>query len=231
MFFARKRGLLERIGLFGGTFNPIHQGHLRAAEEVRNRFPLGEIYFIPCAIPPHKVPDELASSDDRLEMIQLAISTYPHFKASDVEVTRQGPSFTIDTVRYFESALVNGPGLYLIMGLDAFLELDTWKSYHDLLVRIPFIVMARPYNGYKNSLPGWSVLDEYLKHKISDRYTFSPSTSSYLHPSNQPVHIIDISLIDISSTRIRRHIKTGRQFRSLLPEAVADYITNKGLYL
>lgn len=221
---------MERIGLFGGTFNPIHEGHLRAAEEVRKRFSLDNIYFIPAAVPPHKVPDALAETTDRLAMIRLAILEYPYFSASNIEVGRPGPSFTIDTVRYFKSTLPDETILYFISGLDAFLEIDTWKSYRDLLQAVPFIVMARPHEKFTKSALGWKVLEHFLNDRVSDQYSFSTPEQCYLHPLNQPVYIVDIKLMDISSTQIRNRIKKGRSLRPLVPETVADYIKSKGLY-
>jgi len=222
---------LERIGLFGGTFNPIHQGHLQTAEEVRARFPLDRIHVIPSAIPPHKVPDRLAGADDRLEMIRLSILDYPNFTASDVEITRPGPSYTIDTVRHCKSIASNDIDMYLILGFDAFLEIDTWKSYLDLLRLIPFIVMGRPDERFSNEPRGWEVLENYLRHRISVKYTFSASRSGYIHPENQPVYIMDINLIDISSTQIRNRIHAGAPIHSLVSKRVEDFITTRGLYL
>ena len=133
-----------RIGLFGGTFNPIHRGHLWAASEVIKRFNLDQFFLIPAALPPHKTPGAVANADDRLEMIHLAIADLSGLTVSDVELNRPGPSYTIDTVRHFKNTLANDSRIYLIMGLDAFLEIDTWKSYTELLEQIAFIVMARP---------------------------------------------------------------------------------------
>lgn len=228
---AGKRGFLERIGLFGGTFNPIHWGHLRAADEVLKRYPLDRIYFIPSATPPHKAPDVLAGAADRLEMIRLAIADYPLFRASDVEVSRPGPSFTIDTVHYYKSNFPEETDLYLIMGFDTFLEIHTWKSYHDLFKLISFIVMARPCKEFIQSPQGWKILEEYLYYRISDRYRFSAERSCYDHPDNPSLYLMDIGLMDISSTQIRHAVKTGLTIDRQLPPVVNEYIKTKGLYV
>ena len=222
---------MERIGLFGGTFNPIHRGHLRAADEVRKKFPLDQICFIPSATPPHKEPDVLAGAADRLAMIRLAIAAYPLFRASDVEVSRPGPSFTIDTVRYYKSNLPEETDLYLILGFDAFLEIHTWKSYTKLLKLISFIVMSRPCKEFVQSPQGWKILEEYLCRRISDRYRFSAERSCYDHPDNPSLYLLDIGLTDISSTQIRRSVKTGRPIDQQVPPAVDEYIKTKGLYV
>jgi len=222
---------LERIGLFGGTFNPIHLGHLRAADEVRKKFPLDRIYFIPSATPPHKEPDGLAEAADRLAMIRLAIADYPLFKVSDVEVSRPGLSFTIDTVRYYKSYLPEETDLYLIMGFDAFLEIHTWRSYLDLLALIPFIVMARPGKDFVQSPQGWKILEDYLFRRISDRYRFCEERSCYDRPDTPPIYQMDIELTDVSSTRIRHSIKTGLPIDRQVPPVVSEYIKTKGLYL
>lgn len=221
---------MKRIGLFGGTFNPIHRGHLQAADEVQKRFPLDQIYFIPSATPPHKEPDVLAGAADRLAMIRLAIADYPLFRASDVEVSRPGPSFTIDTVCYYKSNLPEETELYLIMGVDAFLEIHTWKSYVNLLKLISFIVMSRPCVEFIKSPHGWKILEDYLYRQISDTYRFSVERSRYDHPDNPPLYRMDIGLMDISSSQIRRCIKAGRPVDGQVPPAVDAYIKTKGLY-
>ena len=156
-----------RIGLFGGTFNPIHYGHLRAALEVKEGFPLDECCFIPVAIPPHKTSGSMANSADRLEMLRLAISGREGFTVSDVELKRPGTSYSIDTVNQLKSNLGPDTELFLMLGLDAFLEIDTWKSYKALLHAIPFIVMARPNPGYDNSTDRWQILKDFLHSNIS----------------------------------------------------------------
>lgn len=220
-----------RIGLFGGTFDPIHHGHLRAALEVKEGFALDKIYLIPAAIPPHKASGGVAGAKDRLEMIRLAVSGYSDFTVSDVELKRSGPSYTIDTVNHFKSILPEDTRLYLIVGLDAFLEIDTWKSYNDLFLLVSFIVMARPGAGYSSSITKWKTYEDYIKSRISHGYEFSVAQSCYVHKEKQPVFIFDVSLLDISSTKIRELVKKGSSIKFLVPEKVEDFIKTKGLYL
>jgi nicotinate-nucleotide adenylyltransferase len=220
-----------RIGLFGGTFNPIHLGHIQVVHEVKEGFALDRTILIPSALPPHKEPGGVADAIDRMEMIRLAIADYPDLTASDVELKRSGPSYTIDTVRHFKSALPQDTALYLILGLDAFLEIDTWKSYMDLFLLVPFIIMARTGAGDNNTVLRWQTLENYLKSRISEGYQFSASRSCHVHNEKQPVFVHNVTPVDISSTKIRQLIKKGSTIRSLAPKIVEDFIKTKGLYL
>jgi nicotinate-nucleotide adenylyltransferase len=220
-----------RFGLFGGTFNPVHQGHLRAALEVKEGFELEEIFLIPAALPPHKIPGEVVDAGDRLQMLNLALENTTGLSVSDVELKRSGPSYTIDTVNYFKNALPEKSQIYLVMGLDAFLEIDSWKSYDELLVKVPIIVINRPTTDSRLSSVGWEVMDDYLKSSISGDYKFSELQSCYLAGEKQPIYIFEVAALDISSTRIRSLIKEGRSIGYLVPRKVAKFINSRGLYL
>jgi nicotinate-nucleotide adenylyltransferase len=220
-----------RFGLFGGTFNPVHLGHLRAALEVKEGFELEKIFLIPAALPPHKTPGELVDASDRLQMLNLAIDDTAGLSVSDVELKRSGPSYTIDTVNHFKHELPEGSEIFLIMGLDAFLEIDSWKSYEALLVQIPIIVMNRPKTDSTLSRSGWELMDDYLKTGIRKNYQFSRPESSYLADGKQPIHMFEVTALDISSTRIRSLIKRGRSIRYLVPRKAAEFINSRGLYL
>lgn len=219
-----------RIGLFGGTFNPIHRGHLRAASEVIKRFDLDQIFLIPAAMPPHKTPRLVAKADDRLEMINLAIADLSGLTVSDVELNRPGPSYTIDTIRHFKQTLAKDARIYLIMGLDAFLEIHTWKSHLDLLEQIAFIVMARPGKDYADTQEGWRVLEIYLKTSLSADCQFDAERACYILEGKEPIHICDIKALDISSTKIRENVKNKQSIENFVTPEVADYIRLKGLY-
>ena len=220
-----------RIGLFGGTFNPVHLGHLRAAVEVRQGFELDEIHLIPSALPPHKTPGDVAASADRLNMLNLAIGADSGLKVSNVELNRSGPSYTIDTVEHFKQTLPAETRLFLIMGLDAFLEIDTWKSYRELLTQIPLIVINRPNAGDRISGIPWKVMDDYLSAKLSAGYSYSASRSAYLAGGQQPIYVFEVTALDISSTRIGRAISKDQSIHYLVPPKVGDYIRTKGIYL
>ena len=198
--------------------------------EVKSGFDLDEILIIPTALPPHKKSEKVVDAKDRLKMIRLAFLNEPDYVISDVELKRSGPSYTIDTVRYFTSRMPESTRLYLIMGLDAFLEIDTWKSYKELFLLIPFIVIFRILGAKDDRTSGSESVGHYLRSRISKGYTFSPSQSTYIHDNKRPVFVFDVSPVDISSTLIREHIKRGISIKHLVPEIIEDFIKTKGLY-
>jgi nicotinate-nucleotide adenylyltransferase len=220
-----------RIGLFGGTFNPVHFGHLRSALEVKEGFELDEIILIPAALPPHKSPGEVADAADRLHMLSLALEDSAGFRLSDIELRRPGPSYTIDTVHHFKRTLPAESRIFLIMGLDAFLEIDTWKSYEELLRQAPFIVINRPKAGSSTHEFRWKALENYLKAKISADYAFDEAWFGFRSPTGQPVYVFEVTALDISSTGIRKLVKEGRSVEYLVPHKVAEFIKSKGIYL
>ena len=222
---------LKRIGLFGGTFNPIHMGHVQVVRKTKEEFDLDKIFLIPSALPPHKETAKIIDALDRIEMIRLAFLDNPDFVVSDVELKRSGFSYTIDTVRHFKSIFPENTELYFIVGLDAFLEVDTWKSYKDLFLLISFIVISRTTTGQSDTVLLWKNLGNFIKSKISNRYKHSVSRSCYIHDVKQPVFLFEVTPVDISSTEIRERIRKGHTIKSLVPEIVEDLITTKGLYL
>ena len=219
-----------RIGLFGGTFDPIHRGHLRAASEVKKIFNLDPIYLIPAALPPHKTPVAVAGVDDRLAMIHLAIGDVNGITVSDVELQRSGPSYTIDTIYHFKSSQPDDAQIFLIMGMDAFLEIDTWKSHRELLEQISVIVMARPDHRHQNVQQRWKQLGDYLKSNLAAGYRFSEAQGCFTATGLQPIHICDVNALDISSTKIRQAVKQKQTIENWVPAQVAEYINQKGLY-
>jgi len=228
---AHEKGIKMRIGLFGGTYNPIHLGHLRAAVEVKEGFSLDEIYLIPCAIPPHKKSGHVAGAQERYEMARIATSNTPGFFASDVELKRSGPSYTIDTILHFKSVLQKNTELYFILGLDAFLEIDTWKSYMDLFPLIPFIILIRPHAGQIDPDLRQQKIEDFIKSKISAGYKYDSSQSGFIHLEMEPIFLFDVTSLEISSSAIRNLIKRRRSIRYLVPDEIIDFIKTKGLYL
>lgn len=221
---------LKGTGLFGGTFNPIHLGHLHAAQAVRERFHLDKMILIPSASPPHKTPVGIADAHDRMEMTRIAIAGLPGFSISDLELKRQGPSYTIDTVSHFKRISPADVRHYFILGLDAFLEIDTWKFYRDLFQQIAFIVMNRSGAGDASGTETWEIAGDHLRAVVSEGYQFSASRSCFVHDENPPVHIVDVAPLDTSSTRIRHLIRMDRSIQSLVSEGVDTYIKKQGLY-
>lgn len=220
---------MKGVGLFGGTFNPIHMGHLRVAEEVKSGFGLERIYFIPSAIPPHKEISGLANAQDRFQMLAEAIYPNPHFVASDVELNRDGRSYTIDTVIYYKSILGQDIPCYLIVGSDAFLEINTWKSFRELFDLIPFIVMKRP-SGDNETHTFFTALADFINSSITDGYELSGDGSCFQHACKQPIYLFDVTPLKISSTKIRDLAQQGNSIKYLVPDPVEKYILIKGLY-
>lgn len=211
-----------KIGLFGGTFNPVHLGHLRAAEEIREKFGLEKIIFIPAHVPPHK-KDGIVSARHRFEMVKAALKDNPHFAASDIELQRQGHSYSCDTIGHF--SLEYGPeaDLFFIMGIDAFRDIATWKQYPEFFSLCNFIVMSRP-GGYEPE-PEKNVPADFAA-----MFTFNPQGRFYEHRSGRRIYFSRISLLDISSTGLRQTLGEGRSVKYLVPDPVAGYILRHNLY-
>ncbi len=212
-----------RLGLFGGTFNPIHLGHLRAGMEIQEAFSLDRLLFIPTAVPPHKKSDGLLSFAHRLKMVRLAIPDHSFLKASDAEKKRKGKSYSIQTLRLFKNKYGSRVDLYFIIGLDAFWEINTWKEYRELFALSHFIVMDRP--GYRSNR-----IKEFLIQEISPEIRYYPKERRFLHPSGFSVYLFPVTLMDISSTRVRSLRQKNRSIRYLVPEKVEEYILRKNLY-
>ena len=195
------------LGLFGGTFDPIHLGHLRAAESAREALLLDNVTFVPARNPPHR-PEPLSSPVDRYAMVALATIGHPQFDVSDLELTREGPSFTVDTVKAFRDAHAEDR-LVLIVGSDTFPEMGTWKDREVLESCCTIAVVGRPQEGDQP--------------KASSRHADAPSAGA-------AVKRVDGPPLGISSTSIRRRVREGQSIRYLVPDAVADYIRKRGLY-
>jgi len=216
-----------RIGIFGGTFNPVHSGHLRAAEIVQKRFLLDKILFIPSYIPPHKESVDIGSPLHRLRMVELACASYPRFIPSSIEIEAKEKSYSIITLEKIEK-LYPETWLFFILGIDAFLEIETWKEYEELLNRCFFIVVSR--QGYR-----LEEAKDALERLYGERmYEFSESEESVeiekeLFSSYQ-IFLLPIDSLNIASTEIRRRAKKGISMKGMVPEAVEAYIKEKRLY-
>jgi nicotinate-nucleotide adenylyltransferase len=212
-----------KIGLFGGTFNPIHYGHLRSAEEIFEAFGLAEVIFIPSADPPHKKKENLLDAPLRVEMVKLAIADNPHFSLSEIELHRSGKSYSIETLAHFRENLGAQADLYFILGLDAFKEIRTWKEYADLFELSHFIIMTRPGLEKNFSL-------EFLPVELSRKFCYDAEKRAYLHSSGFWIYPREITALDISATKIRENLGAGRSIRYLLPPAVETFIYRNKLY-
>ena len=212
-----------KIGLFGGTFDPIHWGHLRSAEEVSETFGLDRVYFIPSSIPPHKRGQTTTPAKDRLQMARRAVSGNPRFSVSTVEISRIGVSYSIDTARDLDAKKRNGDSLYFIIGLDAFREIGTWKDFADIFPLCNFIVTSRPGSKERDPLKGTGVA-------VKKLFCYDFNRKNYCHRSGTRIFFIELTDIAISASEIRTLVKQGKSIRYLVPSAVENYIERRGLY-
>ncbi len=199
-----------RIGITGGTFDPIHHGHLIIAEDIREKFNLNKVVFIPSGSPPHKDNNRVTSSEHRLNMVKRAISDNPFFEASTIEIDRGGYTYTVDTLQQLRSLYDENTKLYFIVGADVIMDLLTWRDYVRVFTLCEFIAAFRPgYNreGFENQI-------EMLREKFG----------AVIHPVETP-------LVDVSSTQIRQRISSNKSIKYLVPETVERYIIDNGLYV
>jgi nicotinate-nucleotide adenylyltransferase len=214
---------MKKMGLFGGTFNPIHYGHLRSAQEIRDWLDLVQVIFIPSSDPPHKEGREIVPANLRAAMVRLAIAANPHFSLSDAEIRRPGKSYSVETVADFRRHLGNETELYFILGLDAFLEIGAWKDPATLFGLCHFVIMTRP--GF-----GKSFGPEHLPVDLAKDFCYDSQKGGFLYKSGFRVFPREITALDISSTKIRENIGRGDSIKYLVPEAVEDFIVRQRLY-
>ncbi len=212
-----------KIGLFGGTFDPIHWGHLRSAEEVSETFDLDRVYFIPAALPPHKRGQTTTAARDRLRMVRLAVAKNPKFSVSTAEISRPGVSYSIDTIREFAATLNKDDVLYFIIGLDAFREIRTWKDFAAIFPLCNFIVTSRPGSKEKDPLKGTGVA-------VKKLFCYDFKQKNYRHRSGTRVYFDELTDIAISASEIRALVKEGKSIRYLVPSEVENYIKRRALY-
>jgi nicotinate-nucleotide adenylyltransferase len=192
-------------------------------EEVAESLQLKQVIFMPAAKPPHKSAVGLVSFDHRWRMLELAVNGNPLFVMSDLEYQRPGKSYSVETVSQLSSQYGGAEELYFVLGLDAFLELPTWKNYRELFNLCHFVVVGRP--GF---VP--ESLHEMLKTQVEDSYFFDSHIQGYVHPNKYIVYYREITLLDISSSTIRSLLASGHSVRYLVPEKVEHYIRQQGLY-
>ncbi|MBU1613802.1 nicotinate-nucleotide adenylyltransferase [bacterium] len=192
---------MDNVGLMGGTFNPIHLGHLLAAKEAKEKFGLTRVIFIPSYLPPHKEDKDLISAKHRFNMTSVALDGREGFSISDIEIKRGGKSYAIDTIREFRKIYGPKTDFYFIVGVDAINEIDTWKDFDQLIKICRFIGVARPGSEL-------CLVQEYLK----------------------AVSLLNVRTLPISSTEIREKIRKGMPINDLVPRKVAEYIFKHRLY-
>lgn len=212
-----------KLGILGGTFNPIHLGHLRAAEEIVEDLALDKVYLIPSGMPPHKPQAPIADFSHRLEMVRLASAISPLLEIWDIEGRRGGFSYSIETLQSFHASFGPDLDLFFIIGTDAFLEIKKWKEYRKLFRYASFVVINRP--GFPTER-----LTAFLD-SLDVGFQWSSKEACFLHPSGTVLLRRDITLMDISASKIREKVRKGKSIRFLVPEAVRNYIEKEGVYL
>ena len=210
-------------GLLGGTFDPIHNGHLRCAEEILEIFDLNRIVFIPAAKPPHKIDGDITAFHHREQMIKLAIEGNPVFTFSDVEKQREDKSYSVETVDYILKKYMKDLKLYFILGQDAFHAIQSWKDWQRLLVLCNFVVMTRP--GYEDK-----GLDGILPTDFASRFKYDDGVKGLRGPTGHVIYFRGVTFLDISSSDIRQRAREGRSIKYLVPETVRHYIMKNSLY-
>lgn len=196
-----------RIGIIGGTFDPIHLGHMLIAKEARTRLELDRILFVPAGAPPHKTEQPVTDPGARLTMVQLAISDYSHYGVSRLDIDRRGPSYTVDTIRLLRDEWGMDAEIYFLIGADSLIDLPIWRQPEHLLRLCQVVALRRP--GYEVDL---GELDRLLPE------------AAFL------VRMMDLPMLDISSTEIRQRVRQGESISHLVPPAVERYIIDNGLY-
>ena len=213
--------MTEQIGIFGGTFDPIHYGHLRVAEEVREILSLSEIIFLPSCIQPLKDADSTAEAGRRLGMVRAAVADNPCFKVDDCEISRGGESYTVDTLDSFRTSRSQAK-LFFLMGSDAWMNITLWRDYMRLFELAEFVVMTRP--GYEAAPP-----DSVLPLEAAERLCYDGQR--YVHPSGGGVRFVPVTWLDISGTVIRDRCREAKSIKYLVPPAVEEYILREKLYV
>ena len=228
-----------KLGVVGGTFDPIHNGHIAAAAAAQQALELDAIMLIPSRIPPHRASPATASAEHRFAMAQLAAADRPGWQASRIELDREGPSYSFDTLVELreklrgEAAMSEAPGdaisgagnrvewqIFFIVGADAFAEIATWSRYPAVLDLAHFVVVSRP-----------GITLDSLREKVPSAFSHRPSAIGLQPSAKTRVILVEADTPDISSTEIRRRVRAGESLRGLVPESVAAYINAHRLYL
>ena len=196
---------MNRLGIMGGTFDPIHFGHLFVAEEARSHFHLDRVLFVPNNVPPHKAGREITESFHRFAMTEIATAANPAFECSTIERDRVGASYTVDTLNALRNELPETE-LFYITGVDAIADILTWKRHEEVIQLAQFIAAARL--GYDSRVLSERLPEAYLRQ----------------------IHVLDSTALGISSTDLRQRVREGRPIRYLTPDDVVEYITRHALY-
>jgi len=211
-----------RVGLFGGTFNPIHLAHLRIAEEMRDVCDLDRVLFVPAASPPHKDVTGDVPFFLRVEMVAAAVRDHDSFEVSDIEGRREGKSYSVQTLEILKREMP-GTDFFFLIGMDSFRDIPTWRECRKIFELTNIVVASRP------GIPPVAPL-ELLPVAMREEFCYDCSSKNLTHMSGKQVIFLEETCLDISSTSIRQMVSEGRSIRYLVPSAVEDYIRSHGLY-
>jgi nicotinate-nucleotide adenylyltransferase len=212
---------LARVAVLGGSFNPIHYGHLLLAEDVLDQLALDRVLFVPAGTPPHKPPSLLAPAADRFEMVRRAIAEHPRFDVSDVELHRTGPSYTVDTLA---ALAAGGDELFYIVGSETFLDLLTWRDPRRVAALARLVVIPRAGSVFDTE----GAAAQKVLHEIGVEGGFVHAGGGA--PPARGVLIVHATSLPLSASDLRRRVREGRSLRYRMPPAVIDYVREHGLY-
>ncbi len=204
------QNLYKKLGISGGTFDPIHNGHLMIAEKVRELFRLDRVLFIPTGRPPHKKGLEVTEAVHRMNMVRQAVDSNPFFCALDIEITRPGFTYTVDTLEQLREMYGGRTRFFFIVGADVVYDLPNWKDCRRVFSLCEFVAVYRPGNRREDD--------------------FNKEIQRLRQEYGAVIHVAAIPAMEISSTDIRKRVKEGRSIKNLVPESVERYIISNGLY-
>ncbi len=213
---------MARVAVFGGSFNPIHYGHLLLADDVLELLGLDRVLFVPAATPPHKPAAQLAPAADRFEMVRLAIAGHPRFAVSDVELRRTGPSYTVDTL---QELAAGGDALFLVIGSETFLDLLSWREPRRVASLARLVVIPRSGSAFD---PESAAAQKVLR-AIGVEGGFVHADADQAVPTRGVV-IVHAASLPLSASELRRRVREGRSLAFRMPPAAIEYIRARGLY-
>jgi len=212
---------MQKIGLFGGTFDPVHNGHLAAGKAALSQLHLDHLIYIPAPSPPHKLEVHITPFCHRLAMLELAIGDKKGFSVSPIEAERHGPSYTIDTFSIIRRRFESDVTFFYVIGLDAFAEICTWKHYQQLLREVSFVVIDRP--SHDNATCEQIVLTELQGYTCTGEGVWA-------HENGSTIYRLAMDPVDVSSTVVRMLLQEGKSVEGLVPARVTDYVQENRLY-
>jgi nicotinate-nucleotide adenylyltransferase len=219
-----------RIGILGGTLDPIHGGHLEAAIAVRDALQLTDVRILPSRVPPHRAVQPVASAYHRFAMAAISVNGVEGLTASDAELSVSGPSYTADTLDRMRQSGLDGSQIFFITGADAFAEIATWHRYPEVLNLAHFVVVSRPGHAIDDLRRRLPALSSHMRSAADVMGVAHSIPSRFSNPSTLSILLVEATTPDVSSTGIRERLHRGESVRGLLPAAVERHIQQHGLY-